>query len=109
MTINATNINFETLETIAAAAIETLTASNRNDKTRWINAIRKATNELQTNPYWNYDGTALLIKSDKSDKIYTANGTCFDSDGEPCKAFAQNRPCWHRSGARIIQRYAEQG
>lgn len=108
MTINRQNLNNELLESIAAEAVKALETSNRADAKRWINAIRKATNELTTNPYWNFDGTALLIKSDKSDKIYTSNGTCFDDKGELCKAFAQNQPCWHRSGARILKRLSEQ-
>jgi len=108
MKINATNINFDQLESIAAASIASLETSNRADAKRWSNAIRKAVTELTTNPYWQFADGELLIKSDKSDKIYTANGTCFDSDGEPCKAFANNRPCFHRSASRLLLRMAEQ-
>ncbi len=102
MTINATNINFETLETIAADSIAKLETSNATNKTRWINAIKKAVIELQENCYWNFDGKELVMMSTTSNAIYTPNGIC------QCEAFARQTPCRHRAAARIIQRYAEQ-
>lgn len=101
MTLNATNINTETLEQIAADAIKALETSSRADAKRWQSAIRKATNELQSNPFWNFDGKELVIMSETSNAIYTPNGVC------QCKAYAQNQPCRHRSMHRLLSRYAE--
>jgi hypothetical protein len=101
MTINNTNINFETLESIATTAIETLTASNRNDKTRWINAIKKAVIELQENPFWSFDGQQLLMMSTTSNTTYQSNGVC------QCRAFEQSQPCRHRAGFKILLNYSQ--
>ena len=101
MNLNATNINTETLETIAADAIKTLENSNRTDAKRWQAAIRKATLELQSNPFWNYDGKDVVIMSETSNAIYTPNGVC------QCKAFAQGQPCRHRAMHRLLTRYVE--
>lgn len=103
MTINNTNINFETLETIAAAAIETLNASNRDDAKRWQSAIKKAVVELTTNPYWNFDGTELIMMSTTSNQTYTPNGTC------GCISFVKhNMPCRHRASKRLLEKLAGQ-
>lgn len=107
MKLDAMNTNFETLTAIADASIKTLDASNRTDAKRWINAIRKGLNELQENCYWQYADGALLLMSSTSGAIRTANGTCYDDKGEPCKAFAQSQPCRHRAAARLLARYAE--
>lgn len=101
MKLNATNTNFEALETIAADACKALETSNRADAKRWINAIRKGLNELQENCYWQYDGKELLMMSATSGTTYQSNGTC------QCKAFAQSQPCRHRAAARLLARYAE--
>src|SRR5687768_12962521 len=58
------------------------------DSKRWRNAIIRAAIEAQLNPYIHHDGHALLVLS-PSNEIYRSNGTCFTTDGEPCKAFAQ--------------------
>ena len=103
MTLNNQNTDFDALETIAAAAIETLTASNRPDAKRWQNAIRKAVTELQENPFWSFDGQELVMMSTTSNQTYTPNGKC------GCVSYVKhNQPCRHRAAARIIQRYAEQ-
>lgn len=69
---------------------------------RWINAIDRAAQELIENPYIDRDEEhgGLLIGS-PSGNCYAANGVC------QCKAFEFGRPCWHRSAARLIQRYDE--
>lgn len=101
MTLNATTINTELLETIASEAIKSLENSTRTDAKRWQAAIRKATNELQSNPFWNYDGIELVIMSETSNAIYTPNGVC------QCKAYLQNQPCRHRSMHRLLTRYTQ--
>ena len=101
MTINNTNINFETLETIAAVSIATLETSNRPDAKRWSNAIKKAVAELQENPFWNFDGE-LVMMSATSGTTYTPNGVC------QCVSYtAHKQPCRHRAAARLLARYAE--
>ena len=71
---------------------------------RWRNAIVRAANEAEANPYIHHDGHALLVLS-PSNEIYRSNGTCHKADGEPCKAFAKGFPCWHRALARLVERY----
>lgn len=101
MKLNATNTNFDQLETIAADSIATLETSNRPDARRWMNAIKKAVVELQENPFWNFDGE-LVMMSATSGTTYTPNGVC------QCKAFTEHKqPCRHRAAARLLARYAE--
>ncbi|HEY0459198.1 MAG TPA: hypothetical protein VGC97_08680 [Pyrinomonadaceae bacterium] len=102
MTINNTNLNFDQLETIAADSIAKLETSNRPDRTRWINAIKKAVTELQANPFWNFDGTELIMMSTTSNTTYQSNGTC------QCISYTEHKmPCRHRAAARLLARYAE--
>ena len=98
----ATQINKETLAQVAAEAISKINPNQPNGK-RWINAIAKAVVEIENNPYMTYDhdSHSLLILSETSGQIYTANGTC------QCRAFEQGYPCRHRAMARLIQRYIE--
>jgi hypothetical protein len=56
--------------------------------------------ELQSNPYMEWQDGALLILS-PSNEIYEANGTC------QCRAYLSGYPCWHRAAARIVERYKE--
>ncbi len=104
MTINNTNINFETLETIAAAAITKLENARCADKSRWINAVKKAVSELQSNPFWNYDARNFdfVIMSETSNEIYSVNTYC------GCTAAGKLKPCKHRAMHRLLMRYAEQ-
>ncbi len=101
MNLNVTNINTETLETVAADAIKALENSKRMDAKRWQSAIRKGAAELVSNPFWNFDGKELVIMSETSNAIYTPNGVC------QCKAYAQNQPCRHRSMHRLLTRYTQ--
>ena len=104
MTINNTNLNFETLETIAADAVKSLDTSNRPDAKRWQNAIKKAVSELESNPFWNFDGAELIMMSTTSNTTYTPNGVC------QCKAFIEHKqPCRHRASKRLLEKYAELG
>ncbi len=67
---------------------------------RWENAIVRAKQQLESNPYMHFDGNALLVLSE-SGEIYRANGAC------QCKAYANGHPCWHRAAARLVERYNE--
>lgn len=81
------------------AVVEASLAAVQGNK-RWTNAICKAAQELQENPYIHWTGHSLLMLSD-SGAIYEANGTC------QCKAFTSGQPCRHRAAARLVQRYSE--
>ena len=84
-------INQTVLETVVTEAINKC-GSNQ----RWANAVRRAADELLTNPYLHHDGHALLILS-TSGEFYEANGVC------QCKAFAAHQPCWHRAAQRLVE------
>ena len=98
----ATEVNKEVLGQIAAESIAKINPNQPNGK-RWINAIAKATREIETNPFMTYEleSHSLLMMSDSSGEIYTANGTC------QCKAFERGFPCRHRAAARLVAIYIE--
>lgn len=98
----ATEVNFEVLGQIAAESIAKINPKSQNGQ-RWINAIAKTTAEIETNPYmtYNHDSHSLLMLSETSNQVYTANGTC------GCKAFLQGFPCRHRAAARLLAIYIE--
>lgn len=89
------NLNADRLAAVVQAAFDRAQGS-----CRWEHAIVKAKQQLESNPFIHFDGSALLVLSD-SNAIYRANGSC------QCRAFAQGQPCWHRAAARIIERYRE--
>lgn len=73
-------------------------------KKRWVNAIAKAAVEIEENGVfmtWQEEDHSLLIWSQKSNKIYTANSVC------QCRAFEQEAPCFHRAAARLVRHYME--
>ncbi len=81
-----------------------LTVTEPQAKKRWVNAIAKATVEIEENGVfmtWQEEDHSLLIWSQKSNKIYTANGIC------QCRAFEQGSPCFHRAAARLVRLYIE--
>jgi hypothetical protein len=81
-----------------------LTVTDVQTKKRWINAIAKATAEIEENGVfmtWQEDSQSLLIWSQRSNNIYTANGVC------QCRAFEQGAPCFHRAAARLVRLYLE--
>ncbi len=87
----------------ALAKIE-LTVKDAGTKKRWINAIAKATAEIEENGVfmtWQEEDHSLIIWSQKSNNIYTANGSC------QCRAFEQGSPCFHRAAARLVRLYLE--
>ena len=98
----ATQVDRDILGAIAAESISKINPNSKNGK-RWINAIAKATAEIETNPYMTYEveSHSLLMMSDTSNQIYTANGTC------QCRAFEKGFPCRHRAAARLIAIYIE--
>ena len=80
------------------------TMTDAQTKKRWINAIAKAAAEIEQNGVfmtWQNEDHSLLIWSQKSNNIYTANGVC------QCRAFEQGSPCFHRAAARLVRLYME--
>jgi hypothetical protein len=86
-------------ETKLAAVVE-VALERAQDNRRWTNAIRKASEELISNPYIHWTGEGLLMLSE-SGRIYTANGSC------QCQAYLTGSPCRHRAAARLVRRYME--
>lgn len=89
------NIDQDRMKNVVQQAFDSV-AGNR----RWENAIVRAKQQLESNPYMHFDGDALLVLSE-SGEIYRANGAC------QCKAYANGHPCWHRAAARLVERYNE--
>ncbi len=88
----------------AALAKVELTVTDARTKSRWINAISKAAVEIEENGVfmtWQEDDQSLLIWSQKTNNIYTANGVC------QCRAFEQGSACFHRAAARLVRLYME--
>ncbi len=89
------NIDQDRMQQVVQEAFDRV-AGNR----RWENAIVRAKQQLESNPYMHFDGGALLVLSE-SGEIYQANGAC------QCKAYSKGQPCWHRAAARLVRRYNE--
>jgi hypothetical protein len=69
---------------------------------RWQNAIKKAVAQIEAGgEFMTFDMNEahLVIWSQDSDQIYSANGVC------QCKAFEQGFPCWHRAAARLVRNF----
>jgi hypothetical protein len=89
---------------IADALSKVELTTDAQTKKRWINAIAKATVEIEENGVfmtWQEADKSLLIWSQKSNNIYAANGVC------QCRAFEQGSPCFHRAAARLVRLYME--
>lgn len=74
------------------------------NNSRWSNAINKAVREIEENgEFMTYfeNENYLLIWSQGSNEIYSANGVC------QCRAFEQGYPCYHRAAARLVRNYLE--
>lgn len=82
-----TEIDRALLAQVAAEAISKAADAPR-DARRWVNAIAKAVVEIENNPFmtWQPDSHSLLILSEKSGKIYEANGVC------QCEAYLKGFP-----------------
>lgn len=89
------NIDLDRMQQVVQEAFDRVSGNRR-----WENAIVRAKQQLESNPYMHFDGGALLVLSE-SGEIYRANGTC------QCKAYTSGQPCWHRAAARLIRRYNE--
>ena len=89
------NLNEARLNQVVTAALQNV-AGNK----RWTNAINKAAEMIENNPYMHWTGSALLMLSD-SGEIYEANGVC------QCKAFIEGQPCKHRAAYKLMKRYNE--
>ncbi len=71
---------------------------------RWQNAINKAVVQIELQPEfieWMPETKSLLIWSQESNEIHSANGVC------DCIAFTKGFPCWHRAAARLVRLYNE--
>ncbi len=89
---------------IADALSKVELTTDAQTRRRWVNAIAKATAEIEQNGVfmtWMENDKSLLIWSQKSNNIYTANGVC------QCRAFEQGSPCFHRAAARLVRLYME--
>lgn len=86
-----------------------LKSKSENEKLRWIKAIAKAVAHIEQNgEFMDYDTKEnhLIIWSQESDKIYSANGVCqctAYTDGIKYRRVAY--PCFHRAAARLIRNY----
>ena len=102
--LNIENTNkFGKVTADAIAKVE-LTVTDAQTKKRWINAIAKAVIEIEQNgAFMNYDekDNYLVIWSQKSNEVYSANGVC------RCIAFERGFACWHRAAARLVRLYLE--
>lgn len=92
------NLNSTILSKVVSKALEDAAANQR-----WVNAIRRAADELDCNPWIarNPNGHGLIIGS-PSGACYSANsGEC------SCPAFAFGRACYHRAMAQLVRRHDE--
>lgn len=71
-----------------------------NGNKRWTNAVTKAAEMIESNPYMHWTGNSLVMLSE-SGEIYEANGVC------QCKAFRSGQPCKHRAAYKLMKRYNE--
>ncbi len=88
-------VNASKFEQVLETALQQVSGNKR-----WTNAIRRAAEMIETNPYLHWTGNALLMLSD-SGEIYEANGVC------QCKAFIGGQPCKHRAAYKLMKRYNE--
>ena len=88
--------------TVLAAVVEQA-LRDAADHPRWVAAIRRAFEELDSNPYIERgDLHGLIILSSSTANLYTSNGVC------QCTAFEFGQPCWHRAAARLVRLHDEQ-
>ena len=63
-------------------------------------AIDRAVEQVESNPYINYENGELLVLG-TTGETYRANGTC------GCHAYASGQLCWQRMLAKLLKRYFE--
>jgi hypothetical protein len=98
--------NTERFGKVIAGALSKIeqTTKDASTKKRWIRAIAKAVVEIEQNGSfmtWQEEENSLLIWSQRSNQIYSANGIC------QCRAFEEGSPCFHRAAARLVRLYME--
>ena len=87
--------NHDILNRVVAKALE-----DAKGYPKWVNAIKKAHTAMLENPYIEaIDNHTLLIAGESG--VYTGNSSC------QCTAYLKGKPCYHRSMARLWQRYNE--
>ena len=82
------------------AAVVEQALKDASQHPRWTNAIRRAFEELDSNPFIERSEHGLLIGS-PSGQCYSANGVC------SCQAYEYGNPCWHRAASRIVRLHDE--
>lgn len=90
------NLNCTILAAVVSKALESAAANQR-----WVNAIRRAADELDSNPWIERNQHGGLIIGSPSSKLYSANGVC------SCEAYTFGRPCWHRAASRLVRLHDE--
>jgi hypothetical protein len=96
--------NKQKFETIVSEAIIATATNARNERSvaRWIRAIEKAAELVETQSEfitWNEAEKAVLILNVETNGIYEANGSC------QCQAYLQGMPCKHRALAKLLKTY----
>lgn len=94
------NFNSTQFEQIVQQAFDSVSESRR-----WQNAIVRAKQIAESNPYIHMDGSTMILLSDSNEIYEVAEGRCVTSEGQQCKAFAQGQPCKHRALRRLMLRY----
>lgn len=89
------NLNETKLSGVVAVALQSVAGDRR-----WTNAITRAAEMIEANPYLHWTGDSLLMLSE-SGEIYEANGVC------QCKAYRSGQPCKHRAAYKLVKRYNE--
>lgn len=85
-------INQTVLETVVNEAIQKCGGNKR-----WINAVRRAAEELVTNPYVALVDGKLIVLSATSSELYEVGARCF------CAASVAKQPCKHRAMKRLVE------
>ena len=95
-------IQTTTFEQVVQAAFDS------TDNRRWQNAIVRAKQIVESNPFVTLQSDGKLIVLSDSNEIYeVTEGSCVTTEGKACKAFAQGQPCKHRALRRLMLRYNE--
>lgn len=102
--LNSNQINLAVFADIFHAALTAIAANKRlTDKqaARWTNAIIRAQQEAETNPFYSFDGETLTLLSPTSQTIYEVKR------GQPCTCTAAQtgQPCKHRAMLRLLELY----
>lgn len=84
-------------------------------KRRRLNALGKAYELLQRNPYIHYENEKLILLSES--KTETGEAKFYETSAHECRliepgnflchAFWEGFPCWHRAAFEIVENYFE--